>query len=185
VLRICHETAPTPHEHPLVPGEVITSMRNIALVFVGGFCGTLARALLAAPIKSLTLTLFPHSSPLFPWDIFTINLSGALALGVLYGFWERGVAISHDFRLIAGPGFLGAFTTFSSYIVGGEVLARTGQPALAAFYLVTSLAMGVGCAWVGYNAAGTLLHRRVAQPGKPLLDVIPSLEEEMEDEALD
>lgn len=160
-------------------------MRNIALVFAGGFCGTLARALLSAPIKSLTLTVFPHASAQFPWDIFAINLSGALALGLLYGLCERGVAIPHDLRLAAGPGFLGAFTTFSSYIVGAGTLARTGLPDLAAFYLIASIAMGVACAWAGYNAAGTLIQRRVAQSGKPLLDVIPSLEEQMDDEVVD
>ena len=161
------------------------SMRNIALVFAGGFCGTLARTLLAAPITSLTLTLFPHASARFPWDIFAINLSGALALGLLYGLCERGVPISHEFRLAAGPGFLGAFTTFSSYIVGGETLARTGLPALAAFYVIASLAMGIGCAWAGYNAAGTLIQRRVMKAGRRLIDVVPSLEEEMEAEVFD
>lgn len=160
-------------------------MRNIAFVFAGGFCGTLARAMLSAPIKSLAAALFPHASPQFPWDIFTINLTGALAIGLLYGFWERGFAIPDDIRHAAGPGFLGAFTTFSSYIVGGEMLARTGLPALAAFYLVASIVVGVGSAWAGYNAAGTMLQRRVHVPGKHLLDVIPSLEEEMEDEVLD
>jgi CrcB protein len=160
-------------------------MRNIALVFAGGFCGTLARALLATPITSLTLTLFPHASARFPWDIFAINLSGALALGLLYGLCERGVPIPHDIRLAAGPGFLGAFTTFSSYIVGGEMLARTGQPTLAAFYVIASLAMGVGCAWAGYNAAGSLVQRRVVKLGTLHIDVVPSLEEEMEDEVLD
>ena len=93
--------------------------------------------------------------------------------------------IPHDVRLAAGPGFLGAFTTFSSYIVGGEMLARTGLPALAAFYVIASLAMGIGCAWAGYNAAGTLAQRRAARPGKHLIDVVPSLEEEMEDEVFD
>ncbi len=160
-------------------------MRNIALVFAGGFCGTLARALLSAPINSLALTLFPHASAQFPWDIFAINLSGALALGLLYGLCERGSAIPHDVRLTVGPGFLGAFTTFSSYIVGGDILARTGLPGLAAFYLIASMVMGVACAWVGYNAAGTLIQRRVAHSAKPLLDVIPSLEEQMDDEVMD
>lgn len=157
-------------------------MRKIALVFAGGFCGTLARALLALPIKSLSMALFPHASALFPWDIFAINLSGALALGLLYGLSERGLPVPHDLRLALGPGFLGAFTTFSSYIVGGDVLARTGMADLAAFYLIASLVMGIGCAWAGYNVAGTLTHHRVVKFGKRLLDVIPSLEEQMEDE---
>lgn len=161
------------------------SLRNIALVFAGGFCGTLARALLATPIKSLALALFPHASPQFPWDIFIINLWGALALGLLYGLFERGMTIPHDFRLVAGPGFLGAFTTFSSYIVGADVLARTGLPEIATFYLIASMALGIGSAWAGYNAAGALIYRRVPQSGKHHLDVIPSLEEEMEDEVLE
>lgn len=160
-------------------------MRNIALVFAGGFCGTLARALLAAPIKSLTLTLFPHASAQFPWDIFAVNLTGAFALGLLYGFWERGVAIPHEARLAIGPGFLGSFTTFSSFIVGAEMLIRTELPALAALYLIASMVMGIGCARAGYDTAGTLIRRGATQPGKPALDVIPTLEEEMEDEALD
>jgi fluoride ion exporter CrcB/FEX len=95
------------------------------------------------------------------------------------------VPISHEFRLAAGPGFLGAFTTFSSYIVGGEMLARMGLPVLAAFYVIASLVMGIGCAWAGYNAAGTLTQRRVVNSGKPRIDVVPSLEVEMEDEVLD
>jgi fluoride exporter len=160
-------------------------MRKIALVFAGGFCGTLARALLAAPIKSLFLTVFPHASAQFPWDIFAINLSGALALGLLYGLCERGVAIPYDVRAAVGPGFLGAFTTFSSYIVGTDMLARTGLPDIAVLYLVASMALGVACAWAGYNMAGDLTRRRVVLPGKTMLDVIPSLEEQMEDEAVD
>lgn len=160
-------------------------MRNIALVFAGGFCGTLARALLAAPITSLTLTFFPHASAQFPWGIFAINLSGSLALGLLYGLSERSALISHEFRLAAGPGFLGGYTTFSTYIVGGEMLARTGLPALAAFYFIASIALGIGFAWAGYNAAGTLIQRREVRLGKLHIDVVPSLEEEMEGEVLD
>jgi len=161
------------------------SLRNIALVFAGGCCGTLARALLSAPITSMTLTFFPHAAPHFPWDIFAINLAGALALGLLYGLCERGVAIPHDVRLAIGPGFLGAFTTFSSYIVGADTLARTGEPLLAAFYLVASIALGIGCAWAGYNAAGDLIRRRAAKAGVGRIDVVPTLEEEMEDEVVD
>jgi fluoride exporter len=160
-------------------------MRKIALVFAGGLCGTLARAVVAAPTRSLALALFPHASARFPWDIFAINLSGALALGLLYGLWERGVPFSDDFRHAAGPGFLGAFTTFSSYIVGADVLAHTGLPDIAIFYLFASMTMGVGCAWAGYSAAGTIIRRGVPRPGKHMLDVIPTLEEEMEDEVLD
>jgi hypothetical protein len=65
------------------------------------------------------------------------------------------------------------------------MLARTGQPTLAAFYVIASLAMGVGCAWAGYNAAGSLVQRRVVKLGTLHIDVVPSLEEEMEDEVLD
>ena len=160
-------------------------MRTIVFVFAGGFCGAVARALLSAPITSLTLAAFPHAAPHFPWAIFAINLAGALALGLLYGLCERGVAIPHDVRLAIGPGFLGAFTTFSSYIVGADMLARSGEPALAGFYLVTTMALGIVCAWAGYNAAGDLIRRRVVKSGAARIDVVPTLEEDMEDEVVD
>lgn len=138
-------------------------MRRILLVLLGGFCGTIARALLAAPLLGLAhRTGLPASHAGFPYDIFAINLGGALAMGFLYGLFERGAALPPDARITLGTGFLGAFTTFSSFVVGGDKLLTTNTVA-GLLYLFGSLALGILCATIGYEAAFALLDWRQAR----------------------
>ena len=135
-------------------------MRRFALVFAGGFCGTLARYLLAAPLLALAAALWPGRRGGFPFDILLINLTGALAMGLLYGLFERGVALSADARLLLGTGFLGAYTTFSSLAYGGDQLLLRGASTVALVYFVASMALGVACAHLGVSLAGIISNRR-------------------------
>lgn len=136
------------------------SVRKLALVLAGGFCGTLARYYLAAPLLALAALALPGAGGGFPFDIFAINLSGAFALGLLYGLAERGARVSPDVRLALGTGFLGAYTTFSTFTVGGDRLLIGGAWMLGVVYLAGSVALGVGCAHLGHVAAGALVARR-------------------------
>ncbi|MEO7002210.1 MAG: CrcB family protein [Ktedonobacterales bacterium] len=135
-------------------------MRKFALVFAGGFCGALVRYLLAAPLLALASRVWPAAPQGFPFDILFINATGALALGLLYGLFERGAAISAQARLALGTGFLGAYTTFSTYIYGADTLLTRGVVLAGLFYLFGSLALGVACARLGYVGAGAILARR-------------------------
>ena len=140
------------------------SVRRLGLVLAGGFCGTLARYYLAAPLLALAALVLPGHGGGFPFDIFAINLSGAFALGLLYGLAERGARISSDARLALGTGFLGAYTTFSTFTVGGDTLLLRGAWLIGALYLAGSIALGVLCAHLGHVAAGALLdHRRLSR----------------------
>lgn len=137
-------------------------MRKLAYVAAGGFCGALARYLLAAPLLALAAHLtLPGVESGLAYDVLAINLSGALALGLIYGLVELGAHVPHDIRLLVGTGFLGAYTTFSTYVYGGEQLLASGKfPLMLAggLYLVGSLALGVFCAQCGYwLAEGSLL----------------------------
>lgn len=134
-------------------------MRRVGLVFAGGFCGTLARYFLAAPLLALGHLVFSGAGGGFPFDIFCINISGALALGLLYGLFERGARISPEVRLAVGTGFLGAYTTFSTFAYGGQSLLTTGATITGATYLVGSVALGVACARIGYRLAGPIVMR--------------------------
>lgn len=139
-------------------------MRKLALVLAGGFCGTLARYYLAAPLLALAALIFPGSRGGFPYDIFAINLSGAFALGLLYGLAERGARVSPDMRLTLGTGFLGAYTTFSTFTVGGDKLLLDGAWLTSVLYLAGSVGLGVFCAHLGHAASGALLaHRRISR----------------------
>lgn len=141
-------------------------MRRIALVFAGGFCGTLARYFLSAPLLLVAASSLPGARASFPFDILAINLSGAFALGLLYGLVERGGRVSQDVRLFLGTGFLGAYTTFSSLAYGGDRLVASGAGALAVAYWVGSIALGIATARLGVSSAGLLIvQRRLVRRG--------------------
>lgn len=134
-------------------------MRKIALVFVGGFCGALARYLVAMPLATLARHHLPGASS-FPYEIFVINLSGAYLLGLLYGVTERGAAIPPDVRLALGTGFLGAYTTFSTFVTGGDTVLMAGTQFSGVAYLFGSIALGVICVHLGHLSAAGLTERR-------------------------
>jgi len=51
----------------------------------------------------------------FSWGTFTVNMLGCLIFGVLAGLMEARVQMSEEFKLLVFVGFLGGFTTFSTY----------------------------------------------------------------------
>jgi len=121
---------------------------TIGLVALGGALGASARYELQQ--------LIPAASDGFPWATFVINVSGALVLGALLtwitgrwsGQWGAGLA-----RPLLGTGFIGAYTTWSTYMVEVTVLAKDGSSGVALAYLVASLVTGLAAAAVGVAAA--------------------------------
>jgi CrcB protein len=95
--------------------------------------------------------------PPFPLGTLVVNGSGALAAGILAGILPGLAGTPGAFGAtvagwVLGVGLLGAFTTFSTWMV--EVQARPGLPGLR--YLAASLCVGVGAALVGVAAGGAL-----------------------------
>lgn len=72
-----------------------------------------------------------------PLGILMVNVSGAFALGLLVGAGAVGEAL-----IVAGTGFLGAFTTFSTWMVQTRALAGEGRRGWAAIYVLVSLIAG-------------------------------------------
>jgi CrcB protein len=114
------------------------------LVALGGTLGVLSRY----GITRLTL----HSEALI-WATVGINVAGSFLLGLLAAeHW-----FSRDVREALGVGFLGGFTTFSTFSVQIVLDVDGGAAGRAAAYLVTSVAGGIAGA-----AAGYALGRRLA-----------------------
>lgn len=88
----------------------------------------------------------------FPWTTLAINLAGSFALGLLLT-----TAVARRWPDTAtvplAVGFLGAFTTFSTFSYETYTLARTDRAATAAVYVAVSVVGGVLAAAGGYGAA--------------------------------
>ena len=108
-------------------------------------------------------TLIPVAAGEFPWATFWTNVSGSLVLGLLLVLLIERFPPTRYARAFAGTGFLGAFTTFSTFSVETDVLIKDGHPATAAVYVVASLAVGITVAWLGVLLGRQVPRHRLAR----------------------
>lgn len=90
-----------------------------------------------------------HSRSDFPWGVLVVNVSGCFLLGLLVTLFARRYVVSEDLRLALTVGFLGAYTTFSTFAYQVLRLAEDGRAGVAAAYVAASLLAGIGAAWLG------------------------------------
>lgn len=118
------------------------------LIGVGGALGALARHGLEA--------FQPGGAggvPGFPWVTLGINVAGALMLGWVLAWSATRRGAPGWVRPLAGYGFCGAFTTFSTVTCELVVFARAGDVAVAAAYLGASVVLGILAAEAGERLA--------------------------------
>ncbi len=119
-------------------------MRSASVV-AGGAVGALARWWVAQIVPA---------SPLgFPWATLIVNVTGALALGVVGVFLIERVSRFAHLRTFLAIGLLGSYTTFSTMAVEGVRLIEGRRVGLAAVYWTMTLVLGqiagVGGMWLG------------------------------------
>jgi fluoride exporter len=121
------------------------------LVGVGGFVGANARLAVARGVGALFETRFPLGT-------FVINVSGSFLLGVLGTIVAQKVsANSESMRLALGVGFLGAFTTFSTFEFETHALFEDGSWLTATTNMAASLVVGLFAVRAGIVVARTWL----------------------------
>ena len=113
-------------------------------IVVGGSLGTLARAALGVA--------FPTTSGTFPWTTLTINVVGSFVLGIVVVLLVDRFRPPPFLRPLLATGFLGGFTTFSTFMVDTAQLGRHGHVPTAVTYVVASIVVGVVAAWLGIVA---------------------------------
>jgi CrcB protein len=118
-----------------VSGPVI-----LAVGLLGGV-GAIARLLLDGAVGE-------RAGSAFPWGTLAVNLSGSFVLGLLVGAGVQG----DDYRL-AGTGLIGAFTTFSTWILESHRLGEDGRLRFGALNVALSLLVGVLAVWAGRGLA--------------------------------
>lgn len=107
----------------------------VTAVAVGGVAGAEARYGLA--------TALPHGPSQWPWSTLAINTSGCLLIGVLMVLITELVDAHPLIRPLLGVGFLGGYTTFSTYAVDALTLAQAGRWSLAAGYVIATPVLAV------------------------------------------
>lgn len=116
------------------------------LVGLGGFLGALSRYGLSKWVGQR----WPKD---FPLATFFINITGSFMLGLLFMFCSRpGAGLTH-IRDFAATGYLGAFTTYSTFSYEMLCLITNGKKGTAAGYFVSSLAAGLVSAYAGMALA--------------------------------
>ena len=112
---------------------------TVVWVALAGALGVLARYGLASP--------FAGDAALAV--ILAVNVAGSFALGVLTAVdWG-----TPDARTAVGAGFLGGFTTYSTFSVQAVLEADGGRWAVAAAYVTVSVVLGLAAAGLGYALA--------------------------------
>lgn len=132
----------------MAPSDLQLWQRLLVLAGAGA-AGTLARYGLGGLVQRL------HGS-LFPWGTFAVNALGCLAFGFVWSLAEERLIISGHTRTIALIGFMGAFTTFSTYAFETSRLLGDGQWLLAAGNMLLQNVAGITLLLVGM-ALGRLL----------------------------
>ena len=113
------------------------------MVGLGGFVGALARYYAGQAAGRWFGVSFPYGT-------FLINVSGSWFLGFIGTLaLAHGSLLTPPLRLLLGVGFVGAFTTFSTFMFESLQLVREGALSEAALYLGGSVAVGLVAVWVG------------------------------------
>ena len=118
---------------------------TLLLVMIGAAIGAPSRWLLDQRIQGAR-------DSVFPWGTLTINVSGSLLLGLILGTVELGPG-SAQLAAIAGTGFCGGFTTFSTFGFETIRLAEEGSTFEAALNIAASLVAGLLAALAGWGLA--------------------------------
>ncbi len=111
-------------------------------VFVIGGLGAVTRFVVDRTVARRTASAFPFGT-------LVVNLSGAVLLGFV-----SALALSQHAALLVGTAFVGAYTTFSTWMFETHRLAEERQWRPAAANIAVSVVLGIAAAWLGTRIAG-------------------------------
>jgi len=116
-------------------------MNNLLFIALGGAIGAVSRYSLA----QLTINLFGKG---FPFGTLIANFVGSFLMGLLFGLIESG-SLWPQARIALGVGFLGAFTTFSTFSLDTVLLMQQGDWHKAALNMVLNVGLSLSAAFLG------------------------------------
>ncbi len=119
-------------------------MTRLLAVALGGAFGAVSRYLISGWVARLT-----HESA-FPYGTLAVNITGSFLLGLMMGLGGEGrLLLPPAVRVVVGIGFLGAFTTFSTFSFETVEALRIGDFRVAIGNTVISVVTALAACWLG------------------------------------
>ena len=116
---------------------------SLLFIFVGAGLGGLLR-------YGVSNAVYQWLGALFPYGTLLVNISGSLLMGFLFVvIADRFMVVAPALRALLLIGFLGGYTTFSSFSIEAVNLLEAGQLGYAVCYVLLSVVGCVAAAWVG------------------------------------
>lgn len=121
-------------------------MTRLLAVGAGGFLGAIAR-------WGVSLLVARYWTRDFPLGTLLINVTGSFVLGLFSTLAAEKLALGPGWRLFVATGFVGAYTTFSTFEYETQRLVETGAAAWAFLYVMASVAAGFAAVRLGVALA--------------------------------
>jgi len=126
-----------------------TALQKYLLIAVGGALGSIARYWVGTAVSA-------RMGLRFPYGTFVVNLTACLIIGFSLTFLGRRADFNPAWRFLIPVGFIGAYSTFSTYEWETLTDIRSGAFAIAALYAIGSLVVGLAATWCGAALAEAL-----------------------------
>jgi len=120
-------------------------MAKFFLLAVAGACGTLARYGLGGLVQRL-------AGGAFPLGTMAVNVLGCFLFGAVWSMAAERDLLTDQARLLILTGFMGAFTTFSTFLFETGQMMRDSQWLLAAGNVAAQTVVGIACVFLGFAA---------------------------------
>jgi CrcB protein len=117
-------------------------LQKYFFIALGGALGSIARYWVGSEVASRLGSKFPYGT-------FVINISACVIIGFSLTYLGRHLELSPAWRFLIPTGFVGAYSTFSTYEWETLSSLRSGAFSLAALYALGSLLLGLVAAWGG------------------------------------
>lgn len=125
-------------------------MKLVLAIAAGGALGAVARHQVSASVMRLT-------GAGFPWGTVAVNVLGSFLMGVLIELMAQRLNVGLELRAFLNVGFLGAFTTFSTFSLDFATLFDRGAGMAAIGYAAMSVVLAVGALFAGLAVMRFLL----------------------------
>jgi len=121
---------------------VEVNLQKYLLIAIGGALGSVTRYLVGSAVTNRMGTRFPYGT-------FVINLTACLIVGFFLAGVERRAEVNPALRFLIPIGFVGAYSTFSTFEWETFVHLQTGDFLIASLYVSLSILLGLLAVWAG------------------------------------